>query len=130
MLSYVYPLFGVFWSMLFFFVFIMWLMLLFRVFADIFRSDDLGGFAKVLWITFVIIVPFLGVFVYVIARGSSMAQHQMERMQGQQQQFDSYVRETAGSSSSADELSKLAQLHTQGILTDAEFAAQKAKLLG
>jgi len=130
MLSYVYPLFGVFWSMLFFFVFIMWLMLLFRVFADIFRSDDLSGFAKVLWIIFVIIVPFLGVFVYVIARGSSMAQHQMDRMQGQQQQFDSYVRETAGSSSSADELSKLAQLHTQGILTDAEFATQKAKLLG
>ena len=81
-------------------------------------------------VIFVIIVPFLGVFVYVIARGSSMAQHQMDRMQGQQQQFDSYVRTAATAGSTADELSKLAELNTQGILTDAEFAEQKAKLLG
>jgi ABC-type multidrug transport system fused ATPase/permease subunit len=130
MLSYIYPLFGAFWSILFFFGWVMWLFLLFRIFADIFRSDDLGGFAKALWLIFVILVPFLGVFVYVIARGGSMTRRDVQRTEAQQQQFDSYVRDAAGSVSTADELDKLAQLRVQGVLTDEEFAAQKARVLG
>jgi len=130
-LSYDYPLGGFFWSMLIFFIWIMWFMLLFQVFIDIFRSHDLGGFAKALWVIFVIVLPFLGVFVYLIARGRSMTERRMNEAIGQKQAMDQYVRETAGTSvSSADEIAKLAQLKDQGVLTDAEFAAQKAKLLG
>lgn len=128
MLMYIYPMVGVFWSMLIFFLWIAWLMLLFRIIADIFRSD-MGGFAKALWLIFVIVAPFLGAFVYVIANGKSMTQRQYAEAQGQQQQFDTYVRETASTASAADELEKLAQLKAQGVLTDAEFAAQKARLL-
>ena len=131
MLSYDYPLGGFFWSMLIFFIWIIWFMLLFQVFIDIFRSKDLGGGAKALWVIFVIILPFLGIFVYLIARGKSMAERRMGEAIDQKKAMDAYVRETAGSSvSSADEIAKLAQLKDQGVLTDAEFAAQKAKLLG
>src|SRR5687767_4550458 len=80
-LSYDYPVLGVFWSMMIFFLWILWLMLLFRIFADIFRSDDLGGVAKALWVIFVIFLPFLGVFVYLIARGNSMTERQVADMQ-------------------------------------------------
>ena len=131
MLSYDYPLGGFFWSMLIFFIWIIWFMLLFQVFIDIFRSKDLGGGAKALWVIFVIILPFLGIFVYLIARGKSMAERRMGEAIDQKKAMDAYVRETAGSSvSSADEIAKLAQLKDQGVLTDAEFNAQKAKLLG
>jgi hypothetical protein len=130
MLAYDYPLLGFFWSMMIFFLWIAWLMLLFRILADVFRSDDMGGFAKAIWLIFVIFLPFLGVFVYLISRGDGMAKRDLARAQEQQQAFNSYVREAAGSSTStADELSKLAGLHTQGLLTDDEFAAQKARLL-
>ncbi len=131
MLSYDYPLGGFFWSMLIFFIWIIWFMLLFQVFIDIFRSKDLGGGAKALWVIFVIILPFLGIFVYLIARGKSMAERRMGEAIDQKKAMDAYVRETAGTSvSSADEIAKLAQLKDQGVLTDAEFNAQKAKLLG
>jgi hypothetical protein len=130
MLAYDYPLLGFFWSMMIFFLWIAWLMLLFRILADVFRSDDMGGFAKAIWLIFVIFLPFLGVFVYLIARGDGMAKRDLAQAQERQQAFDSYVREAAGSSTStADELAKLAGLHTQGLLTDEEFAAQKARLL-
>ena len=121
----------VFLSMLWFFLFFIWIMILFQVFIDIFRSKDLGGGAKALWVIFVIILPFLGIFVYLIARGKSMAERRMGEAIDQKKAMDAYVRETAGSSvSSADEIAKLAQLKDQGVLTDAEFNAQKAKLLG
>ena len=129
MLAYDYPLLGLFWTMLWFFLFVIWLILLFRVIADIFRSHDMGGFAKALWLIFVIIVPFLGVLVYVIARGHSMAQRDMESMQAQQQAFDSYVRQAAGSGSTAAELEKLVDLRDRGVITEQEFQTQKAKLL-
>ena len=130
MLSYDYPLGGFFWSMLIFFIWIIWFMLLFQVFIDIFRSKDLGGGAKALWVIFVIILPFLGIFVYLIARGKSMAERRMGEAIDQKKAMDAYVRETAGTSvSSADEIAKLAQLKDQGVLTEAEFAAQKARLL-
>jgi len=132
MLAYDYPILGFFWSMVIFFLFFMWLWLLFRIFGDIFRSKDLGGFAKTLWIIFVIVLPFLGVFVYVIARGNAMTQRSIEMAQEQRAQFDSYVRETAGTSSAstADELAKMASLKDQGVITEAEFASAKARILG
>jgi len=128
--GYDYPVLGFFWSVLILFIWIAWIFLLFRVFVDVFRNHEMGGFVKALWIIFVIFVPFLGVLVYVIVHGNSMAKRDIQQAQAQQQAFDSYVRETAGSgSSTAEEIAKLAKLNEQGVLTDAEFAAQKAKLL-
>ena len=130
MFAYVYPLFGVFWSMLIFFMWIAWFMLLFRIIADIFRSDDLGGVAKTLWFIFVIFAPFLGVLVYCIARGGSMTERAYADASSQQAAMDTYVRQTAGSSGGlADDLAKFAALRDQGVITEAEFAAQKAQLL-
>jgi type VI protein secretion system component VasK len=130
MLAYDYPLLGVFWTMLWFFLFVIWLILLFRVIVDVFRSHDMGGFAKALWLIFVILVPFLGVLIYVIVRGHGMSQRDIEGMKAQQEAFDSYVRQTAGTTSSADELAKLADLRDRGVITEEEFQAQKAKALG
>ena len=129
MIAYDYPLLGVFWSMMIFFLWFAWLMLLFRVFADIFRSDDMGGWAKALWSIFVILLPFLGVFIYLIVNGKAMGERAAADVQQQQAALDDYVRQTAGTSGPADELQKLAALRDNGTLTDAEFAAQKAKLL-
>ena len=129
-LAYDYPVLGLFWTMLIFFVFFAWLMLLFRVFVDIFRSHDMGGFAKGLWCVFVLLVPFLGVFVYVIARGHGMTQRDIDQAKQNEEQFRTYVQETAGTSSTADELAKLADLKAKGVITDEEFAQQKATLLG
>jgi HAMP domain-containing protein len=130
-LAYDYPILGIFWSTLIIMLWIMWFMILFRVIADIFRSHDLGGGGKTLWLLFVIFLPFLGVFVYVIARGNSMTQRSLEDAKARQESMDEYVRTTAGSTSStADELAKYAALRDQGVLTEAEFAARKAQLLG
>jgi hypothetical protein len=89
----------------------------------------MGGFAKAIWVLFVIILPFLGVFIYLIARGGSMHDRAAQQAAREQKAFDSYVKQTAGSSGSADELAKLADLKAKGVITDAEFDAQKAKLL-
>jgi type VI protein secretion system component VasK len=132
MLAYDYPLMGIFWSMMWFFLWIIWIMLLFRVIGDIFRSHDLGGFAKVLWLLLVIAFPFFGVFVYMIARGRTMAQHDMDAARARDDQMKAYVQQvtaSSGSAGSADELAKLAELNQSGVLTDAEFAQQKAKIL-
>ena len=131
MVAYDYPLLGLFWTILWFFIWVAWLLLLFRVIFDIFRSRDLGGWGKALWAIFVVIIPWLGVLVYLIARGRSMTERDLERAQEQEDAFRDYVQKTTTSSaaSSADELSKLAQLKAQGVLTDAEFEQQKAKLL-
>ena len=130
MVSYDYPILGVFWTMLVLFLWIAWFFILFRVIVDIFRSHDLSGWGKALWMIFVILVPFLGVFVYVIARGHSMTDRDIADAQARDAAFKSYVQETAGTSGgTADELSKLADLKAQGVLTDAEFEQQKAKLL-
>jgi hypothetical protein len=130
MLAYTYPLLSIFWTMLEFFIFFLWIWLLIVVFGDIFRSHDMGGLAKALWVLFVIIVPYLGVLIYLIARGGKMHERAAAAAAQQQQAFDAYVKQTAGSSGgSADELAKLADLKAKGVLTDAEFQAQKAKLL-
>ncbi len=131
MLAYTYPILSIFWTMLEFFFFVLWIWLLIYIFMDIFRSHDMGGFAKALWVLFVIILPFLGVLVYLIARGGSMHERAEKQAQQQQKAFDDYVKQAAGSSGgSADELAKLADLKSKGVLTDAEFEAQKAKILG
>ncbi len=130
MLAYTYPLADLFWTMLEVFLFVIWIWILVAIFGDIFRSDDMGGGAKALWVIFVIIVPFLGILVYLIARGGKMQERSLAQAQRQQEAFDAQVRQAAGSSSSVDELAKLADLKEQGVLTDAEFQAQKAKLLG
>ena len=120
----------VFWSMLYFFLFFIWVWLLITVFADIFRSPDLSGGGKALWSIFVIFLPFLGVFVYLIARGGKMAERDIADAQAQQEAFDSYVRQTAGSGGgTADELGKLAELRDRGVITAVEFDQQKAVLL-
>ena len=126
-----YPVLDAFLTMLYFFLFIIWIWLLIMVFFDIFRSHDISGWAKALWVIFIIILPFLGVFVYLIARGGKMQERRVHDVQQQQQAFDSYVRQAAGTSGedTASQLSKLADLKSQGVLTDAEFEAQKAKIL-
>ena len=129
MLAYYYPEQSLFWTMLWVFFFVIWIWILIAVFSDIFRSHDMGGAVKALWVIFVIILPYLGVFVYLIARGGKMHEHATKDAARQKQAFDSHVREVA-STSSVDELAKLADLRDKGVLTDAEFQSQKAKLLG
>lgn len=127
------PLLDLFWTMLWFFLFFAWIWLLISVFADIFRSADLSGWAKAFWILFVVILPYLGVLVYLISRGGKMQERAAQDMAQREQATRHYIQEAAGSAgggvSSADEIAKLAQLRDQGHLTDAEFAAQKAKIL-
>jgi ABC-type multidrug transport system fused ATPase/permease subunit len=131
MLASSYPILDIFLTTLYFFLFIIWIWLLIMVFIDVFRSHDMGGWAKALWVIFIIILPFLGVFVYLIARGGKMHERAAQQAAQQQKAFDSYVKQAAGTpgASSADQLSKLADLKSQGVLTDAEFDAQKAKIL-
>ena len=129
--TYQYPILDFFLTMLYFFLFIIWIWLLIMVFVDIFRSHDMGGWAKALWAIFVIILPFLGVFVYLIARGGKMHERAEQQAAEQQKAFDAYVKQAAGTSgdTTADQLSKLADLKNQGVITDAEFEAQKSKIL-
>ena len=118
----------VFWSMLWFFMFFIWIWLLIIVFSDIFRSHDLGGVAKALWIIFIILVPYLGVFVYLIARGHKMQEHAVEAAQAQDAAMRQYVQSVAPVSP-ADELAKLADLKAKGVIDDAEYDRLKAKAL-
>jgi len=129
MLAYTYPLADLFGTMLGIFVFLIWFWLLVIIFGDIFRSRDMGGGAKALWVLFVIILPFLGILVYLIARGGKMHERAEQAAQAQHEAFDSYVKQTAGGSSNVDQLAKLADLKQSGAISDAEFEAQKAKLL-
>ena len=130
MLASSYPLTDVFLTMLYFFLFFIWIWILITVFMDIFRSHDMGGWAKALWVIFIIILPFLGVFVYLIARGGKMHERAAQQAAQQQKAFDAYVKQAAGAGdTTADQLSKLADLKSQGVITDSEFDAQKAKIL-
>jgi len=123
------PLLDLFWAMLWFFLFFIWLMLLFRIFGDIFRSDDMGGWAKAFWTLFVVVLPVLGVLVYVIARGQGMAERDMRQYQAVEAAQKQYIKEAAGATSAADELGKLAALRERGVISNEEFEAQKAALL-
>jgi hypothetical protein len=124
-----YPLLDVFWTMLIFFVWVAWFILLFRIIGDIFRRHDIGGGAKTLWLIFVIVLPFLGVFVYLVAENKGMTDRDMERAQAQRAQFDAYVQSAAGSGGAATEIEKAKQLLDSGAITQSEFDAIKAKAL-
>ena len=128
--SYQYPILDLFWTMFMIFAFIIWIWLLIIIFTDIFRSHDIGGFAKAMWVIFIIIIPILGILVYLIARGHGMHERALQAAQQQQKAFDQYVKQTAAGSNTADQIAKLAELKDKGTITQAEFDAQKAKLLG
>ncbi len=117
-------------SMLFFFLLFVWIMLVFRIFADLFRSQDLSGIAKVLWVVFILVFNYLGVFAYIIVRGNKMAENEVKAMQAQEQAARSYIQEAAGSKSPADELHRLVELRDKGVIDEAEFAKLKAKIVG
>jgi Short C-terminal domain len=125
-----YPFGGIFWSMLIFFFWVIWIWLLFMIFADVFRRTDIGGWSKALWCIFVIILPYLGVFIYMIANHDGMTERRMSEMQASQQQFDEHVRAAAGSGGAAQEIEKAKGLLDSGTITQAEFDAIKAKALG
>ncbi|MFB7281479.1 PLDc N-terminal domain-containing protein [Streptomyces hydrogenans] len=131
-LAYDYPLLSVFWSMLWFFLWILWFILLFRIIMDIFRDHDMNGWAKAGWMAFVILLPFLGVLVYVIARGKNMGRREIAQARAQQQEFDAYIRKTASGTdrpSSVDELARLSDLRSRGDITEEEFRRAKALVL-
>ena len=120
----------VFWSFLWFFMFFIWIWLLIIVFSDIFRSHDLGGLAKALWVIFIIVVPYLGVFVYLIARGHKMQEHAVAAAQAQDAANKAYIQQAVGGGKSpAEELATLADLKEKGVIDDAEFQSMKAKIV-
>ena len=119
----------VMWSMLVFFVWILWFWLLFTVFGDLFSRHDIGGWGKAAWVIFVIIVPFLGTFIYLIAEGRKMGERAAQRAQNQQSQMDDYVRSVASSGSATEEIAKGKQLLDSGAISEAEFDQLKAKAL-
>jgi hypothetical protein len=119
----------VFWSMLWFFLWMIWLYMLIVIFGDIFRSRDLSGWGKALWTIFVILTPYLGVFVYLIARGNKMAQHNIEAAQAADARMKEYIQGVTTTTSPAEELGRLAELRDRGVITEDDFQAAKAKVL-
>ncbi len=131
MLAYSYPLLGAFWTLLWLSLWIIWIFLLFKVVIDIFRSRDLSGWGKAGWLIFVIVLPFLGVFIYLIARGDEMGQRDVQDAQARDQEYRAYVQDAAAgeSPSGADQLAKLADLRDRGVISQAEFDQEKTKVL-
>jgi hypothetical protein len=124
-----YPFLDVLWTLLVFFLWVMWFWLLFTVWGDIFRRNDISGWAKTGWLILTIVLPFLGVFIYLISQNDGMTKRSVERARAQRAQFDEYVRETAGTSSAAAEIDKAKTLLDSGAITQAEFDAIKQKAL-
>jgi len=118
------------WTLIWFTLFFIWIWLLIVVFADIFRSHDLGGWAKALWVIGIIIFPFLGVFIYLIARGHKMSEHAMKDAQAMDDAQRAYIQQAAGTGGAASELERLANLKSQGVIDDAEFQRLKAQVVG
>jgi hypothetical protein len=125
-----YPLFDLFLTMVWFFVLMIWITTVIVVIFDIFRSHDLSGWGKAGWFVLVLILPIIGVIVYLLARGSKMAEHRRQDIEAQDKAMRAYVRSAGGETSKAAELEKLANLRDRGVLTEEEFARQKAALLG
>jgi hypothetical protein len=124
-----YPFLDVLWTLFVIFIWVIWFWLLITVFADVFRRHDIGGGKKTLWLIFVIVVPFLGVFIYLISQSSAMAERNAKQMQAQQAQMDSYVKSVAGSGGAAAEIEKAKQLLDSGAISQTEYDAIKAKAL-
>jgi hypothetical protein len=124
-----YPLLSVFWTMVEFFLWVIWIWILIMVFIDIFRSRDLSGGAKALWFIFVLFIPLIGVLVYLIARGGKMHERAYREAQQQDREFRAYVQDAAGSQTPADQLAKLADLRDRGVISAEEFDREKAKVL-
>ena len=124
-----YPILNMFWWMLMFFLFVIWIWLLITVFVDVFRSDQ-SGWAKAGWTIFIVFLPLLGVLVYLIAQGGKMQEREVAHATKVAEAQNAYIRDVAGTESTADQLTKLSALHDSGKLTDEEFSSQKAKLLG
>ena len=127
--GYNYPLLDFFWTIFEIFLWVIWIWILIWIFIDIFRSHDLSGWAKALWFLFVLFIPLIGVLVYLIVRGGSMHDRAVQQAQRQDQEARAYIRDAAGTQSSADQLTKLAGLRDQGVITADEFEREKAKLL-
>jgi hypothetical protein len=123
------PLLDLFWAMLWFFLFFLWIWLLIAVFTDLFRNA-MSGWGKALWAVFMIVLPLLGVLVYLIAHGGEMQERSMKHAFAMEERQQDYIKSVAGPASTADEVAKLADLHDRGVLTDAEFNTKKAVLLG
>lgn len=122
------PLLNIFWSIFMIFLFVAWIWVLIGVISDVFRSNDLSGMEKALWVLGIIVVPWLGVLAYLVIRGQSMAERNAQAVAEAEKLRRAYIQEAAGSST-AEELSKLAELRDKGVITDAELQAQKTKLL-
>jgi hypothetical protein len=119
----------VFWSLIWIFLFVIWIFLVLRVFADIFRSRDMGAFAKVLWTLFVIVLPYLGVFAYILVRGQKMVGNEISARHEQEQQFRSYIRDVVATDGPVTELERLASLRDRGVIDDEEFARMKSRIV-
>jgi hypothetical protein len=124
-----YPFLDIVWTMLIFFAWVIWFSLLFRIFGDLFRRDDLSGWGKTGWIIALILLPFLGVFIYLISHGDDMARRDAQRAQAAQGQMDDYVRSVADSGGAAAEIDKAHALLQSGAISQTEFDAIKAKAL-
>jgi hypothetical protein len=124
-----YPFLNILWSMIIFFAWVAWLFILFRVIADIFRRHDTSGWGKAAWLVFVIVLPFLGVFIYLIANGDEMGKRDLDQARAAQASMDDYVKSVAGSGGAAAEIDKGKQLLDSGAITQAEFDAIKAKAI-
>jgi ABC-type multidrug transport system fused ATPase/permease subunit len=127
--SYSYPLLGAFWTIFEIFLWVIWFWILITVFIDIFRSKDLSGWGKALWFLFVLLIPLIGVLVYLIVRGGSMHERAAREAQQEDQEFRSYVQDAAAGATPADQLAKLADLRDRGVITAEEFDREKAKIL-
>jgi len=129
MLAADYPFLDVFWTMVVFFAFVIWFWLLISVIGDVFRRRDIGGGAKALWVIFVIAVPYLGVFIYLITQHDGMAERSTRQMQAAQADGDAYIKSVASSGGAAAEIDKAKGLLDSGAITQAEYDAIKAKAL-
>ena len=124
-----YPFLDLFWTLLVFFLCVMWFWLLFTVWGYIFRRDDISGWGKTGWLIFTIVLPFLGVFVYLVSQNKGMTERNVARATAQRAQFDDYVREAAGGGGSAAEIEKAKALLDSGAISQEEFEALKRKAL-
>jgi Short C-terminal domain len=124
-----YPLLEVFWTLLIFFAFVIWIWILFIALADIFRRRDISGWVKVLWIIFIIVIPYFGVLVYVLVEHQGMSERAAESQHAAQQEFDDYVRSAAGKSDPTEQIARAKELLDKGTITQAEFEQMKQRAL-